>query len=345
MQFVLARLWRRASFHSSWLLPLQIAVFVFLTSWALMALAQPGSDIVRSENYWWYFLVTTTTVGYGDLFPETVAGKLVGGYVVAGGLTTIAVLVSQLGRVIETKKGRRMQGQGSYTGSEHVVILGYAPGRTERLVDALLGDDPRRQVVLCAWDDQRSEHPRPGDERVHFVRGDLADDAVLERAALDRARAVLVDARDDHEAVTLTVAAAVVAPQTHTVVALRDLSRARTIDRVDQTAHCVQWHSTQMIVEELQDPGIAQVYAELATPGGTNTYSGTVPADAAEASYGDWMTALGRAYGCTLLAVHDDSALRVGPPWATPVRPGDRLFYMATRRLTGADLTAALERA
>lgn len=342
MNVVLIRMWRRASSHSTWLLPLLIAAFVFVTSWALMALAQPGSDIVRPENYWWYFLITTTTVGYGDFFPETATGKVVGAYVVAGGLTTIAVLISQVGTAIENKRGRRMQGQVGYAGSDHIVILGYTPGRTDRLIEELHADEPGRHVVLCAWDDQLAEHPFPADPRITFVRGDLAETDVLERAGMAGARAVLVDARDDHEAVTLTVAAAVVAPETHTVVALRDLRRSRTVHRVDETAHCVQWHTTQMIVEELQDPGIALVYAELTTPGGASTYSGTVPEETGDATYGDWMAALGRAHRCTLLAVQDGAEVRVSPPWDTPVRPGHRLFYVATRRLTGAELTAAL---
>lgn len=342
MPVFLQRLWRRTQGHSAWLLPALIATFVFLTSWGLMAWAQPGSDIAQARNYWWYFLITTTTVGYGDLFPDTTAGRLVGGYVVAGGITTIAVILSRIGSAIESKKGRRMQGEGTFSGSGHIVILGFHPGRTEQLVRTLLEDHARRHVVLGAWEDQAAEHPMRTHERVHFIKGDLTEATVLKRASMERARSVLVDGRDDNEAVTLTIAAATEAPEAHTVVALRDLRWRRTIERVDTTVHCVQWHNTQLIAEELQDPGIAEVYADLATPGGASTHSAVVPDSAAGRDYGAWQQAVGAGQGVTLLALRAGDAMQVNPAWTTPVRPGDRLYYVATRRFTGDELAGWL---
>lgn len=342
MPLFLARLLRRTSAQTVWLWPSLLALFVFVTSWGLMALAQPGSDIVQPGNYWWWFLVTTTTVGYGDFFPTEPAGKLVGGYVIVGGLATVAVLITQISGLIENAKGRRMQGQAPYTGSDHLTILGYQPGRTERLVATMLDDDARREIVLCAWDEQVSTNPLAGEPRVHFVRGDLAGTAVLDRAGLTRSAAVLIDARNDDEAVTLTVAVRALAPAAHIVVGLRDLTRRRTIERVAPDAQCVQWHATRMVTEELQDPGIARVYAELAEPGGASTFSAVIPEDAPEATYGDWHAALGRAHSSTLLAVRNGNAMQVGTDWNASVGPGARLYYLATRRLRTEELAAAL---
>ncbi|QYJ03118.1 NAD-binding protein [Nocardioides panacisoli] len=342
MPHLLSRLLRRTSAHTAWLLPSVLALFVFVTGWVLMAWAQPGSDIVQPETYWWWFLVTTTTVGYGDFFPTAPAGQLVGGYVILGGLATVAVLITQISGLIENAKGRRMQGQTPYSGSDHLVILGYEPGRTERLLAAVLEDDAHREVVLCAWDEQAATDPMPTESRVHFVRGDLAESDVLERAALHRASDVLVDARNDDESVTLTVAAQHAAPAVHLVVGLRDLGRRRTVERVAPNAQCVQWHAVRMVTEELQDPGIARVYAQLAEPGGTGTFSGVLPAGVREATYADWHAALGRTHAATLLAVHDGRDTLAGTDWSAPVGPGSRLYYVATRRLGTEELAAAL---
>ncbi|HEY9392773.1 MAG TPA: ion channel, partial [Nocardioides sp.] len=327
--------------HYAWVLPLAIIGFVFVTGWIAMALVQPGSDIVRPTNYWWWFLVTATTVGYGDLFPETTGGRLVGAYVVFGSITTLAILFSRISAIIENAKGRRMRGEISFSGQNHIVLLGYTAGRTERILEELLSE-PEREVVLATWEDQLSEHPMPGEDRLQFVRGDITDLDVLARTGLSGAHSVLIDARDDNEAVTLTVAANTAAPSVHTIVALRDLRVQRTIFRVDTTVHCVQWHNTQLIAEELSDPGIAEVYQELATAGGKGTYSLTVPPSAATVDVGAWHAALGRSHGATLLAVRTVDGIQVSPSWDLPVSPGARLFYIAADRLDYDEVVGSL---
>lgn len=325
-----------------WILPVAIVVFVFCTSWVLMAIAEPDNDIVAPENYWWWFLITTTTVGYGDFLPQDWGGKLVALYVILGGITTVALIIAQVSTAIENAKGRRMRGQLAYTGSDHTVILGFTVGRTERLIETMLADDPNRHLVLAAFEDQAGEHPMATEHRVHFLRGDLADEDVLRSTALASAQSVLIDARDDNESVTIAVAVNEVAPAVHTVVGLRDVRRTRTITRVSARAHCIPWHATQMLAEELQDPGISAVYAELTEPGGTSTYSTIVPDNAQPTTYGDWQAALGRVHGATLLAVRDTDGVRVSTGWASPVQPGSRLYYIAQHRLTDSEISSGL---
>ena len=193
---LLLRLVRRTSRHSAWLLPLAIICFVFVTGWIAMTIAQPGSDIVNPTNYWWWFLITATTVGYGDLFPETTGGRFVGAYVVFGSITTLAILFSRISAIIENAKGRRMRGEITFSGKNHIVLLGYTAGRTERLLAELLSE-PEREVVLATWEDQLSVHPLAGEERLHFVRGDLTDLSVLDRRHLKEAFVLIIEIQAD----------------------------------------------------------------------------------------------------------------------------------------------------
>ena len=339
MPFALMRLWRRLG-RLSWLVPVGVVLVVFLSSWALMAIAEPEADLVRPENFWWYFLITSSTVGYGDLFPVTVPGRLVAAYVVFGGITTLTMIFARVATALENTRSRRMQGLTSHRHRGHVVVIGYTPARTERIITDLLSDSDR-DLVICAWDDQTAQHPMPSEPRVHFVRGDLTDEEVLDRANIAAAHAVLVDARDDNEAVSVAIAAERAATGVHTVVALRDLERRRTVAKVDPTAHCLQWHSVTMIVEELQDPGIGLVYQELSNAGGVSTYSTVLPAESPELSYGDWQQALGREYGATVLAMQLDGQVRVSPGWRTSVPAGSTLYYVSARRLAPDQLVAA----
>lgn len=344
MPLFLSRFLTQWGRRRTWALPAAVIAVVFFTSWPLMALAEPASNpIAEPATYWWWFVVTAATVGYGDVFPETLAGHLVGAYVITGGIVTLTTLFARLAEVIETRKGRRMKGLLELDLSGHVVIVGYTPGRTERMVEELTAE-ASREVVLCAWHDVEAD-PMPGRDSVHFVRGDLTEESVLRRAGVHRAEAVLVDARDDDEALSLTVAATHVNPEAHTVVTLRDMARARNFHYVDDDVSCVQWHSARMVTEELQDPGISQVYADLMTHGGGNTYSTTVPGGVADRPFGDFQAALGQGHRATILAARSGHELMISPDWTTPVPAGATLYYVAERRLSPGDLEQALQRA
>jgi voltage-gated potassium channel len=319
-----------------WRLPLALAVFVFLTSWVAMALVEPAdSDLVRATNYWWYFVVTAATVGYGDFFPTTAGGHVVGAYVIVGGIVTLTLLFTQLADRISQTKGRRMRGLGRLDLHDHVVLLGYTPGRTERIVAELTAEG-RLQVALCAWEDV-AEHPMPQDEAVHFVRGDLTRQDVMERACVARARTAVLDGRDDNETLAIAVAVDHANPSIHMVAALRDLSRREHLRYVNPGVQGVQWHMPYLLTEEALDPGIAQVYNDLMSTGGHgNTYSLAVPRGFPHATVGDCQTWLGRTHSATLLAVRDPTGLTVSPPWDRAVGEGMTLYYVAPQRIEPA---------
>ncbi len=340
MTLLLTQALRRLGKVRTWALPALIITVVFLTSWPLMVLAEPASNTITAPgNYWWYFVVTAATVGYGDYFPVSAAGHVVGVYVILGGIVTLTTLFTRVAQVLDNAKGRRMKGQLETSRTGHLVIIGYTPGRTERLVDEYTAEG-RTQVVLCAWDDVR-ENPMPERDEVEFVRGDLTDEAVLRRAGVERAGRILVDARDDNEALALTVAAMHVNPDVHAVVTLRDMSAARNLSYVDPDVSCVQWHSPRLVTEELEDPGISQVYADLMTYGGRNTYSAPLPPALGEVSFGQVQERLGRTHAATVIAVRRDGVI-IDPRWDTALSGGAVLYYVAERRLSVDEIVTAV---
>ncbi len=339
MPILLARLTRLARTLTGWRLPLVIVVFVFVTSWAAMALVEPASnEITRPGNYWWYFVVTSATVGYGDFFPTSTGGHVVGAYVIVGGIVTLTLLFSRLGDYISSLRGRRMRGLVDLDLSGHVVVLGYTPGRTERIVSELTAEG-RLQVALCAWDDV-AEDPMPDAPDVHFVRGDLTHVDLMRRAAVARARTALLDGRDDNETLAIAVAVDHANPDIHMVAALRDLSRREHLSYVNPRVQCAQWHMPFLLTEETVDPGIAQVYNDLMSSGGHgNTYSMRVPGGFPHRTVGECQTWLGRTFGATLLALRTSGDLAVSPPWDSPVDESTTLYYVAKQRIPTSALT------
>lgn len=340
MLLLLVRMLTRITALGTWWTPVLVFSLVFVTSWPLMVLAEPaGSGIVEPANYWWYFVVTAATVGYGDLYPETAAGHAVGTYVIVGGIATLTTVFARLATALERAKGRRMQGTITVEVSHHIVLLGYTPGRTEQIVDQLIADGPG-SIVLCAWDDVPA-HPMP-DRDVAFVRGDLTDESVLCRAGVQRAFSVLVDARDDNEALMVTLTADHVAEGAHLVVALRDIGKVRQLRYVNESVRCVQWHNPHMITEELKDPGITEIYTRLMTHNDTDTFSVRLPESLGPVRVDRCQTSLGRRYGATMLAARTGDTLLVNPSWQTELPTGAVLYYVCSRRLTPDEVAKAV---
>jgi voltage-gated potassium channel len=78
--------------------PLAVAVYltvVLLSAVSVSVLEGWGFG----DSVWWAF-VTTTTTGYGDLFPLTVTGRVVGVLTMFAGIIGIGVIVGRIAAVV-----------------------------------------------------------------------------------------------------------------------------------------------------------------------------------------------------------------------------------------------------
>jgi voltage-gated potassium channel len=56
-----------------------------------------GTKFTNIGDAFWWAMVTITTVGYGDIYPITVEGKIVAGFMMIVGIAVLGVLISTLG--------------------------------------------------------------------------------------------------------------------------------------------------------------------------------------------------------------------------------------------------------
>jgi hypothetical protein len=70
-----------------------LLVSTVLLGGAAFSLVEPDADWI--DGMWWA-IVTLTTVGYGDFAPDSIAGRWVAMFVMAGGLGSVAILTGLL---------------------------------------------------------------------------------------------------------------------------------------------------------------------------------------------------------------------------------------------------------
>ncbi|HEY3072828.1 MAG TPA: ion transporter [Candidatus Limnocylindrales bacterium] len=66
-----------------------------------------GANIHNSGDAIWWGLVTITTVGYGDRYPVSAAGRVIGGLLLFAGIALFSVLTGFIANVFLTPAGRR----------------------------------------------------------------------------------------------------------------------------------------------------------------------------------------------------------------------------------------------
>jgi voltage-gated potassium channel len=64
----------------------------------------PESKVINLGDAFWWAIVTVTTVGYGDIYPVTVEGKIIASILMSIGIGILGVLISTFGAsFIESK--------------------------------------------------------------------------------------------------------------------------------------------------------------------------------------------------------------------------------------------------
>lgn len=91
-----------------------VSLMIYVTSLAILDQErdQPGATINSFGNAIWWAITTVTTVGYGDLYPITVTGRIIAVLLMIGGISLIGVVTASLAswivqRVAETDSANR----------------------------------------------------------------------------------------------------------------------------------------------------------------------------------------------------------------------------------------------
>lgn len=167
-----------------------ISVLIATTGFALLE-----KRSILDSFYW--AIVTLTTVGYGDVTPTTVAGKIFSLFVMILGIGTIAIFAGiiatyliGLQTLIEERRVKRMK--------KILLICGY----NEKIKNFLKEIDIKSKDVVCIA--PLPERPIDLPENIVFISGEPYLDEVLRRANIEEVSEAIISLDRDQDAI-LTV--------------------------------------------------------------------------------------------------------------------------------------------
>lgn len=186
-------------------LALFVVLLVFLGGLGFFLTESPegASPLQRLGEGLWWAMATVTTVGYGDIVPKTLNGRLLGVVVMIGGLLSLSLVTATVASIFIERKFRRERGLEVIKETNHILILGWHHDGDTLLDQLLHRIPPTSKVVLVnQMPSEQMEGIRAkftGREPL-FVSGDFTREDVLLRANVRHAfKGIILGGRQESD--------------------------------------------------------------------------------------------------------------------------------------------------
>jgi voltage-gated potassium channel len=184
---------------------LSVAVYYFESRYVFyknvngqMVEDESSSSNIRSlkDAVWWAF-VTSTTVGYGDYYPKSNAGRLTGILLMFFGVSLVGVVTGNIASALVEQQLKEGRGLKELNLKNHFIICGWKRDMASVLSSIMEKNReflPSEYVLISTAEPEEIENLK-SDSRfshINFIRGDYIDERVLSRANLRQAARVIV---------------------------------------------------------------------------------------------------------------------------------------------------------
>ena len=148
--------------------------------------------------------MTITTVGYGDVVPHSVLGRIVGLILMLSGVVLVSLFTATIASIFIERKIKEGEGLDLSKEKEQIVICGWNQNGEKTIEGILLHDANSRYPIVLVneldKDDVDSLQYKHKERDIHFVRGNFVKEDVLARANIFKAKAaiILADISNDH---------------------------------------------------------------------------------------------------------------------------------------------------
>ena len=277
---------------------------------------------VSFTNAFWWSIVTLTTVGYGDIAPATMGGRIIGILIMFFGIGILGLFTATVASIFVEKKQKEDRGMGSYNFKDHIILCEWNHRAKEVLLELRrayrIGNTP---IVLIADIDMKPVV----DDNLYFIRGELNEENLI-RANLYKAATVIILGDDkvetgarDAKTVLTTLTIESINPNVYTIVELVDSANIPHCERAKADEIIVgSEFSSKLLSRAALDHGISKVLSELITSGvGSDLFKIPVPVSMRGNRFMDVFAEMKRSENSTVLGIQRGSD---GPVTANPAK-------------------------
>jgi voltage-gated potassium channel len=225
----------------------------------------------------WWAVVTLCTVGYGDKFPVSTAGRLVALVLMISGIGLLSLVTATIASVFVEQKIKEGKGLETIKEKNHIVICGWNPHTEDVLVGLSTYSDKESPVIVLVnelpieeIDTLKLKYAR---HDLHFIRGNHSNEDVLIRANVKRARFVVLMSdtsgtqtkdRADERTILSALTIKSLAPKVKIVAELLDSENRPYLKRakVDEIIIMEEFMGS-LLASAVTYPGLSKVFSNM----------------------------------------------------------------------------------
>lgn len=280
-------------------------LIIVLCSGYLIAFFEPGVSF--ASGVWWS-IVTLTTVGYGDISPSTLEGRVLAVVIMFFGIGLLGLLSASLASMLISMRIRENRGMVTSKASNHIIICEW--NHRAKSVLKELRSDPQTEnqpIVLIA---DIAEKP-VDDANLGFVRG-VVNEESLEMANIAEANTIIILGDDkiettarDAKVVLTTLTIESMNPDVYSVVEITDQANKLHCQRANADEIIVGSElNSHLIASAASDHGISRIVSELLSSRyGNELYSRPVPKEMIGSTFIDAFVTMKREDNITVFGV------------------------------------------
>lgn len=186
-------------------------------------------NILNITDSYWYSIVTLTTVGYGDFYPVTFLGRIIGFVFIIGSLGILGLLISELSLIISNYRQKKKEGYFGTTMEKHCVIIGW-DDFSQLVAEQIINANKELAIITDNKEDiERINSKFPQGHCFAFL-SDLKNYSKFEKVNIDKAERVYLNFKDDAETLVYTINLKKAYPNATFVVALNNMELVSTFN-------------------------------------------------------------------------------------------------------------------
>ena len=219
-----------------------------------------------------------TTVGYGDMAPTTISGRLVAIIIMLSGIILVALVTGTISSIFTTKRIMEGKGLEKILKENHILICGWNTN-ISNLINGFLESSNNSNIILINDETQDKIDTIMSNfssTNVQFVRGDYSLDSILEKANATKAKYVLIlndpNNNQDEKVILTTLTIKKISPNIRVVAQINDKNKIPFLRRANVDAVLSSDnYNLFMSLSHILEPGSAQAINSLISEDSNNS--------------------------------------------------------------------------